>query len=54
MIIQYIFGEYSIQRIFNNDFPKNSLQKLIKKIESVSVWFNKIFIQLENPGIAQG
>ena len=39
--------------IFNNGFPENSLQKLIQKIEFMCVQFNKIFIQLENPGIAQ-
>ena len=53
-LFNVILGNIQFKGIFNNSFPENSLQKLIQKIEFMCVQFNKIFIQLENPGIAQG
>ena len=42
-----------LKKLFNNlFFPENSIQKLIQKFEIGLIQFNKIFIQLENQGIA--
>ena len=48
-----IFWEYSIQKIIQQSFfLENSIQKLIQKFWFGLIQFNKIFIKLENQGIA--
>ena len=48
--ISFFFQEYSIQK--NILFPENWIQKLIQKFWFGLIQFNKIFIKLENQGIA--
>ena len=54
-MIQYLYFEnIQLKRLCNNIFPENSILKLMQRFELSCIQFNKIFIQLENPGITQG